>query len=267
VGGDAGGEQVRLAGLHARPDPQLGEALAALLELGEVALDVDGQVPGGVPVDQPVGGRAVLRRPVVKSRCSVKAMAGGPRATPARRRAHRGGVGGPRTTRCARGCPAVHRCGLSPRPQDRRGCVRSPAAAYCRPMSTPAPTELPRARSPRGAPRADRPARRRVPRGQDAAVAALVERSQRALSCSAPAGGSRRSTSSPPRCCARVAPGPTPVSGQPAAWRLMRDQGRRRRARRHPRRRDLQRQRHRVGRRRRRLAADDVDVLLVSPSG
>src|SRR3712207_1687573 len=50
VGGDAGGEQVGLAGLHARPDPQLGEALPALLQLGEVALDVDGQVPGGVQI-------------------------------------------------------------------------------------------------------------------------------------------------------------------------------------------------------------------------
>ena len=52
VRGDAGREQVRLAGLDAGPDAQLGEPVAALGELGEVALDVDRQLVRGVPVDQ-----------------------------------------------------------------------------------------------------------------------------------------------------------------------------------------------------------------------
>src|SRR3954471_11862389 len=184
VGGDARGEQVRLAGLDAGPDPQFREPLAALGDLGEVALDVDRQLVRGVPVHQSLGGRGVVLQPVGE----VEVLGEGDRRQALGDRAlarlpHRGrvrGVPGPPGVHVIVG--RSHCCGLSPvvlRPRaPGRLSVLLPTVVG---MSTVAPTSdltteaLGVLRELTGRPDAV------FREGQDAAIAALVERSQRAL--------------------------------------------------------------------------------------
>jgi len=95
VGGHAAAEQVRLAGLHARQDPQVREPVAHLGELGEVPLDVDLGVPGRVPLDQAFVGRPVVGVPDGE----VEVLGEGDRRQPQLHRplagpAHRRRVGG-----------------------------------------------------------------------------------------------------------------------------------------------------------------------------
>src|SRR5829696_3821342 len=78
----AGREEVRLTGLHTRPDPQPGKALPDLGQLGEVALDVDRQLVRRVPAEQPVGGRPVVVQPVGE----VQVLGEGDRGEPERDR-------------------------------------------------------------------------------------------------------------------------------------------------------------------------------------
>jgi hypothetical protein len=63
VRGDARGEQVRLARLDAGEDAQAGKAVPALGDLRCVALDVDRQLLGVVPVGEALGVRAVVLGP------------------------------------------------------------------------------------------------------------------------------------------------------------------------------------------------------------
>ena len=193
VRGDAGGEQVRLAGLDAGQDPQVGEPVAALGELGEVALDVDRQLLGGVPVDQALRVAASSSCQTVKSRCSVKAMAGRPSSTAcsqARRIVEESAVSHDQWvwTWLSGG---LITCGFSSAVPRLRAAL-SARRPFCRPrlptvvgMSTAAPpSEIAgsvHAEALADPARADRPPDAEFREGQDAAVAALVERSQRAL--------------------------------------------------------------------------------------
>ena len=106
-GGDAGARQVRLTGLDAGQDAQLGEAFADLVQLGEVAVHVERR-PRDRAGRPAVAGRAVAVDPVgeiqvLGERDGREALRDRPLA--GLRIVELGRC--PTTTGCARGCPAV----------------------------------------------------------------------------------------------------------------------------------------------------------------
>src|SRR3954451_528780 len=216
---DTRGEQVRLAGLDAGQDPQAGEAVAALLEIGRVALDVDRELVGRMPIDEALRRRGVVLVPDGE----VQGLGEGDRRQPLRHRSlagapHRGGVlGVPRPPGVHVIVRRSHRCGLSRVVNTSRSAACFVVgAAYCRRHEHRRAAVRDHRRGARHPPGADRAPRRGVPRGSGrrglGAGRALRAGSGRAAHGLGEVGGLLRLH----RAAPRPGGGPHPA-GEPAA--------------------------------------------------